>query len=107
MANRPSQNGAMAPADAARRLGIGRTKLYELIGSGALRSFRIGKARRIRTEDIEALRESDLVAPKHNPAPRSCNCAMVFFCASRFAPACRQASLDGCHARTSSGETSA
>ena len=104
MANRPSQKGAMAPADAARRLGIGRTKLYELIGSGALRSFRIGKARRILTEDIEALRESDLAAPKPNPAPRSCNCAMVFFCASRVAPTCQRSSPGEGPARASSEE---
>ena len=107
MANIPVQKDALPPAAAARRLGIGRTKLYELIGSGTLRSFRIGKARRIRTEDIEALRQTDLAAPNYDPAPRTCNCAMVFFCASRIAPVCRQACLDGCPARTSSVETSA
>jgi excisionase family DNA binding protein len=30
------------PEDAARALGIGRTKVYELIRSGALRSVRVG-----------------------------------------------------------------
>ena len=107
MTHIPVHKGALAPADAARRLGIGRTKLYELIGSGTLRSFLIGKARRIPIEDIEALRQTDLAAPKYDPAPRTCNCAMVFFCASRIAPVCRQASLDGGPARTSSRETSA
>jgi excisionase family DNA binding protein len=107
MANRPSQKGALAPADAARRLGIGRTKLYELMGSGTLRSFRIGKARRIRLEDIEALRQTDLAASKPDLPSRTCNCAMVFFCASQIASSCWQASLSGCHARASSGERSA
>jgi excisionase family DNA binding protein len=37
----------VCPEDAARVLGIGRTKVYELIGSGALRSVRVGGLRRI------------------------------------------------------------
>lgn len=35
------------PEDAARVLGIGRTKVYELIHSGALRSVRVGGLRRV------------------------------------------------------------
>ena len=35
------------PIEAARTLGIGRSKLYELIGSGQLASVRIGACRRI------------------------------------------------------------
>jgi excisionase family DNA binding protein len=35
------------PEDAAQVLGIGRTKVYELIRSGALRSVRVGGLRRI------------------------------------------------------------
>jgi excisionase family DNA binding protein len=35
------------PEDAARVLGIGRTKVYELIRSGALRSVRVGGLRRV------------------------------------------------------------
>jgi excisionase family DNA binding protein len=45
---------AVSPADAARLTGVGRTKLYEAIGSGALRSLKIGKRRLI---TIEALRD--------------------------------------------------
>jgi excisionase family DNA binding protein len=45
---------AVSPADAARLTGVGRTKLYEAIGSGALRSLKIGKRRLIM---IEALRD--------------------------------------------------
>ena len=35
------------PEDAARALGVGRTKVYELMRSGALRSVKIGGLRRI------------------------------------------------------------
>jgi excisionase family DNA binding protein len=37
----------VCPEDAAHVLGIGRTKVYELIRSGALRSVRAGGLRRI------------------------------------------------------------
>jgi len=37
----------ICPEDAAHVLGIGRTKVYELIRSGALRSVRVGGLRRI------------------------------------------------------------
>jgi excisionase family DNA binding protein len=49
----------LRPGEAAARLGIGRTKLYELMGSGALRSVKIGGARRVSatalTEFVTAL----------------------------------------------------
>jgi excisionase family DNA binding protein len=35
------------PEDAARALGVGRTKVYELMRCGALRSVRVGGLRRI------------------------------------------------------------
>jgi excisionase family DNA binding protein len=35
------------PEEAAEVLGLGRTKLYELIASGELRSVKIGSARRV------------------------------------------------------------
>ena len=35
------------PEDAARVLGVGRTKVYELIRPGALRSVRVGGLRRV------------------------------------------------------------
>jgi excisionase family DNA binding protein len=44
---------AVAPAEAARMAGVGRTTIYEAIGVGALRSVKIGKRRLI---TIEALR---------------------------------------------------
>lgn len=36
---------AVAPADGARIIGVGRTKFYELLNSGALRSFKVGNRR--------------------------------------------------------------
>lgn len=54
---------ALSPAEAARSLGIGRTHLYELIKSGALRSVLLGKRRLI---PVDALKEC-LVAHQVQP----------------------------------------
>lgn len=40
--------------EAAQRLGIGRTLMYELISTGQVPSVRIGTLRRIRPADLEA-----------------------------------------------------
>lgn len=45
---------AISPAEAARILGCGRTKFYELLASGEIRSFHIGRRRLIRLAAIEA-----------------------------------------------------
>jgi excisionase family DNA binding protein len=45
---------AVAPADAARIAGIGRTSLYAALSSGQLRSFKVGSRRLIRLEAIDA-----------------------------------------------------
>lgn len=42
------------PEEAASILGVSRTRVYDLIGSGALRSVKLGRARRI---PMEALRD--------------------------------------------------
>jgi excisionase family DNA binding protein len=51
MKTKAAENGLpvllVRPEDAARVLGLGRTKVYELIRSGALRSVRVGGLRRI------------------------------------------------------------
>jgi excisionase family DNA binding protein len=39
--------------EAAARLGIGRTLMYELISTGAMPSVRVGRLRRIRAADLE------------------------------------------------------
>ncbi|MCD9879168.1 helix-turn-helix domain-containing protein [Streptomyces guryensis] len=44
---------ALTVAEAARRIGIGRTKLYEYVTSGEIRSVKIGSLRRIPAEAIE------------------------------------------------------
>lgn len=41
-------------AEAAEVLSLSRAKVYELINSGALRSVRIGGARRVTAEDLAA-----------------------------------------------------
>ena len=45
---------AVAPAEAARLAGLGRTTIYEAIGAGALRSVKIGKRRLITIEALKA-----------------------------------------------------
>ena len=41
--------------EAARMIGIGRTKLYELIASGELETVKFGKATRITTASLEEM----------------------------------------------------
>lgn len=41
--------------DAARMIGIGRTKLYELISNGELEAVKIGKATRVTTASLHEL----------------------------------------------------
>ena len=43
--------------DAARMIGVGRTKLYELISSGEVETIKIGKATRITTASLHRLVE--------------------------------------------------
>lgn len=43
--------------DAARMIGVGRTKLYELISSGELETVKIGNATRITTASLHNLVE--------------------------------------------------
>lgn len=40
------------PEEAASILGVSRTRVYDLIGSGQLRSVKLGRARRIPTEAL-------------------------------------------------------
>lgn len=44
-------------ADAARMLGVGRTKLYDMLAKGELLSMRIGTRRLVKVESIKALIE--------------------------------------------------
>lgn len=45
---------AVSPADAARLVGLGRTKIYSAMSEGELKSFKIGKRRLI---SVQALKE--------------------------------------------------
>ena len=45
----------LTPTEAARALGIGRSKLYELLQTGVLESVHIGACRRIPTDALLAL----------------------------------------------------
>ncbi len=45
----------LTPAEAARALGIGRSKLYELMQDGILESVHIGSCRRIPADALTAL----------------------------------------------------
>ncbi|NEA72730.1 helix-turn-helix domain-containing protein [Streptomyces sp. SID13588] len=45
---------ALTVAEAARRIGIGRTKLYEYVSSGQIASVKIGSLRRIPAEAVNA-----------------------------------------------------
>ena len=48
----------LTPREAANALGIGRSKLYELLQTGVLESVHIGACRRIPTEAVVSLVES-------------------------------------------------
>jgi excisionase family DNA binding protein len=48
----------LTPEEAAEALSIGRSKLYELIGCGALESVRIGGSRRIPVDALERFVEA-------------------------------------------------
>jgi excisionase family DNA binding protein len=54
----------LTPEEAASALSIGRTKLYELMASGALRSVQINKCRRVPVAALE-----DLVSRLDGSAP--------------------------------------
>lgn len=47
------QRLAVSPSEAAKMAGIGRTRLYESLSNGELRSFKIGARRLIRIRDLD------------------------------------------------------
>jgi excisionase family DNA binding protein len=58
--DRQTTAAAIEPAlltseEAARRLGISRSRLYLLMGRGELESVKIGRTRRIPTDSVDAL----------------------------------------------------
>ncbi len=51
----PAEPICMRINDAARMIGVGRTKLYELISQGEVEAIKIGKATRITTASLHEL----------------------------------------------------
>jgi excisionase family DNA binding protein len=56
------QRGCLTVVQAAEWLGISRAKLYELLGGGELRSFTVGRARRIPMTELVGFVERRLSA---------------------------------------------
>jgi excisionase family DNA binding protein len=63
LSSRKAEPLAVSPAEAARLAGLGRTTIYAALGSGALKSLKIGKRRLIALD----VRRSWL--PSHEVAP--------------------------------------
>ncbi|TNE34537.1 MAG: DNA-binding protein [Alphaproteobacteria bacterium] len=53
--NQPVEPICVRSNDAARMIGVGRTKLYELISSGELETVKIGTATRVTTASLHEL----------------------------------------------------
>ncbi len=59
----------VTPEDAAKRLAIGRTFIYELLASGKLESIKLGRRRLIPTEALDRL-VAELREQQHQEAGR-------------------------------------
>lgn len=46
---------AVTPAEAARMIGVGRTRLYELLGSGQIESLKLGQRRLVKVASLRKL----------------------------------------------------
>lgn len=51
-------DGLLTIAEAAQRLGLGKTKVYEFVMSGELPSLTVGRARRVDAKDLERFIEA-------------------------------------------------
>lgn len=58
------ESGAVRPAGAAELLDVSRNTIYELMASGELPSFKIGRGRRIRVSDISDYMDRQLEAAR-------------------------------------------
>ena len=54
--------------EAARRLGVGRSKIYQLMGAGELKSLHVGKLRRVLVSDLTAFIERQIADEDANNA---------------------------------------
>jgi excisionase family DNA binding protein len=72
---------AVSPAEAARLAGVGRTTIYKAIGSGALRSLKIGKRRLILIvsirEWLETAQQAGYSAAQRRAFARAANASEV------------------------------
>ena len=59
-----NQPGGLSPRDTATALGTCISTVYVLLDKGELDSYRVGRARRIRPESIEALKDRNAVPPR-------------------------------------------
>jgi len=50
---------AVSIVEAGQTIGIGRTKIYELINDGTLETFKIGRRRLVKTKSIRAVVNND------------------------------------------------
>lgn len=57
----------LTPAEAVKESGIGRTRLYGFLTSGALPSAKIGRTRHIRRRDLERFLEERMTASPAAP----------------------------------------
>ena len=56
--------GWFSPADAITYSGIGRTRLYGLLTSGAIPSAKVGRTRHIRKRDLDQFLEAQMSSPR-------------------------------------------
>ena len=54
--NRRDRRGGLSPREAADDLGVCVSTIYVLMGTGGLASYKVGRARRIPRESIDALK---------------------------------------------------
>lgn len=60
---------AVSPPEAAQILGVTPPTIYHLMAKGELPSFKIGRLRRIRVQDIDAWMTEQIEKERHNPKP--------------------------------------
>lgn len=48
------RDSLLSPTELQAWLGVGRTKVYELLQTGEIRSYRVGRLVRVRPSDVEA-----------------------------------------------------
>lgn len=61
------QDALLTPAEVQAWLGCGRTKVYELLQAGEIRSYRVGRLVRVRREDAEEFLERNRYGTEEQP----------------------------------------